>query len=624
MPRKKPPDDPNAPPVPKAPRQRKKKEPAGKANTDPIKLEAPVGYDGPQPMGMPHIQNGIPGHHIIMEGMPTGPDGMPLPYGHPHPDYYYQGGPPPSVSNPHYAPSPHQPLPPPQHQFVEPDIPQNSYMSPHQGAVMPPHPGTPQPQQPMLIRFRHMPMMAPPWPHPYPPFLEYRLNEMNRRLYQFYVTNVPLHDHQQWWDAFSHEFFDDDAKLTIIPLNDEYSDMPRKQYTLSRLLIPRYFRTLFDSGVKEMSYVMRSEGFECMSRSQPGACALECESVLIVTRHEKPVPAQVQTECRMLIEFAPFATAPHESSYRIKNWRIELKGCQEFISKDINVDNETQESLRHGITKSGLPHGALEYLKLCTILEPMQILMRESQTENLTPCGALKRILFNHYTKTHQQQPHLETPQPTMNPMGPMGPLNPPPMLPQPPVEEPTTKKPARKRVRNNAKNNAAGGGNAGGGASNAKKKNTNTNNTASPAPNGPNFSINPPSGVFPMHYGQNPAEVLIVGEPSMMGNEYGEEDERAISRIENTQYDPNMLQHGGPPGQPPHHNGPGMPMPMHSMPAPMPHRQCPPGFLGELDFSQSGGMPPAGLWPNSMPIGASPSSCAPHAPMPIGASGDM
>jgi hypothetical protein len=39
----------------------------------------------------------------------------------------------------------------------------------------------------------------------------------------------------------------------------------------------------------------------------------------------------------MLIEFAPFATAPHESSYRIKNWRIELKGCQEFISKDINV-----------------------------------------------------------------------------------------------------------------------------------------------------------------------------------------------------------------------------------------------------------------------------------------------
>lgn len=152
MPRKKPPDDPNAPPVPKAPRQRKKKEPAGKANTDPIKLEAPVGYEGPQPMGMPHIQNGIPGHHIIMEGMPTGPDGMPLPYGHPHPDYYYQGGPPPSVSNPHYAPSPHQPLPPPQHQFVEPDIPQNSYMSPHQGAVMPPHPGTPQPQQPMLIR----------------------------------------------------------------------------------------------------------------------------------------------------------------------------------------------------------------------------------------------------------------------------------------------------------------------------------------------------------------------------------------------------------------------------------------------------------------------------------------
>lgn len=35
----------------------------------------------------------------------------------------------------------------------------------------------------------------------------------------------------------------------------------------------------------------------------------------------------------------------------------------------------------------------------------------------------------------------------------------------------------------------------------------------------------------------------MVVGEPSMMGGDYGEEDERTISRVENAQYDPNALQ---------------------------------------------------------------------------------
>lgn len=35
----------------------------------------------------------------------------------------------------------------------------------------------------------------------------------------------------------------------------------------------------------------------------------------------------------------------------------------------------------------------------------------------------------------------------------------------------------------------------------------------------------------------------MVVGEPSMMGGDYGEEDERTISRVENTQYDPNAMQ---------------------------------------------------------------------------------
>ncbi len=33
----------------------------------------------------------------------------------------------------------------------------------------------------------------------------------------------------------------------------------------------------------------------------------------------------------------------------------------------------------------------------------------------------------------------------------------------------------------------------------------------------------------------------MVVGEPSLMGGEFGDEDERLITRLENTQYDPSV-----------------------------------------------------------------------------------
>ena len=39
----------------------------------------------------------------------------------------------------------------------------------------------------------------------------------------------------------------------------------------------------------------------------------------------------------------------------------------------------------------------------------------------------------------------------------------------------------------------------------------------------------------------------MVVGEPSLMGGEFGDEDERLITRLENTQYDAaNSLEHEG------------------------------------------------------------------------------
>ncbi len=73
-------------------------------------------------------------------------------------------------------------------------------------------------------------------------------------------------------------------------------------------------------------------------------------------------------------------------------------------------------------------------------------------------------------------------------------------------------------------------------------------------------------------HFQLQYQDVMVVGEPSMMGGDYGEEDERTISRVVNTQFDPNAMQPppphalGGPPGAPA--GGP----PLQQMPGP-PHR---------------------------------------------------
>jgi hypothetical protein len=52
--------------------------------------------------------------------------------------------------------------------------------------------------------------------------------------------------------------------------------------------------------------------------------------------------------------------------------------------------------------------------------------------------------------------------------------------------------------------------------------------------------------------------DVMVVGEPSLMGGEFGDEDERLITRLENTQYDPSVALEdptGGPGGGPPTSN---------------------------------------------------------------------
>lgn len=63
----------------------------------------------------------------------------------------------------------------------------------------------------------------------------------------------------------------------------------------------------------------------------------------------------------------------------------------------------------------------------------------------------------------------------------------------------------------------------------------------------------------------------MVVGEPSLMGGEFGDEDERLITRLENTQYDAaNNLDphsHDATGGPPPHHQFHSEPTPGNSWP---------------------------------------------------------
>ena len=87
----------------------------------------------------------------------------------------------------------------------------------------------------------------------------------------------------------------------------------------------------------------------------------------------------------------------------------------------------------------------------------------------------------------------------------------------------------------------------------------------------------------------------MVVGEPTLMGGEFGDEDERLITRLENQQFEPNSNEEDRPPDA---QNMPGV-GPPGSGPNPgnapaQPHAGGPPGPAGGMNSNQgpqSGGL---------------------------------
>ncbi len=259
------------------------------------------------------------------------------------------------------------------------------------------------------------------------------------------------------------------------------------------------------------------------------AITLDCDQAMMVTEHGKPMFAKVYAEGRLIIQFG------FDDMMRIRSWHLAIRNHREFVPRSVlsNEEPDLIENLSKNITRQGMTAATLNYLRLCEILEPMKELMSRHKAYALSPRDCLKTTLFQKWQKM---------------------------------VAPPESTKPTNKRRKR--KGSAAGG--AGHGGPNKKGL----------SPGGANFSL-------------ASQDAMIVGEPSLMGGDFGEEDERLITRLENSQYDPSLCHSmdnfGGPGGGVMPGGGPGNQPP----PAWADRNMSMPPSSHELEIKQS---PPSSL----------------------------
>lgn len=272
-----------------------------------------------------------------------------------------------------------------------------------------------------------------------------------------------------------------------------------KRYTIGRTLIPRYFRSIFEGGVSELYYSLKHPKESFHNTS----ITLDCDQCTMITIHTKPFYTKVCTEGRLILEFT------FDDLMRIKSWHFAIRTHRELIPRSVintQQDPVVFEQCTKNITRQGITNSTLNYLRLCVILEPMQELMSRNKAYSIGPRECLKTTLFQKWQR----------------------------MVAPPGKRE--SQRTTNKRRKRKGSNSGASTNNIP--ALPSKKR--------SP---GPNFSL-------------ASQDVMVVGEPSLMGGEFGDEDERLITRLENTQYDAaNSLDHES------HGAFPGAESPMNSVP---------------------------------------------------------
>uniref|UniRef100_A0A672R907 LIM domain-binding protein 1-A-like n=1 Tax=Sinocyclocheilus grahami TaxID=75366 RepID=A0A672R907_SINGR len=283
---------------------------------------------------------------------------------------------------------------------------------------------------------------------------------------------------------------EDDAMLTITFCLE---DGP-KRYTIGRTLIPRYFRSIFEGGATELFYVLKhpKESFH------NNFVSLDCDQCTMVTQNGKPMFTQVCVEGRLYLEFM------FDDMMRIKTWHFSIRQHREVVPRSILAmhaqDPQMLDQLSKNITRCGLSNSTLNYLRLCVILEPMQELMSRHKTYSLSPRDCLKTCLFQKWQRM-------------VAPPGENGAT----FISKSNIQQ---SEPARQAPNKRRKRKMSGGSTMSSGGGN------NNNNS--------NSKKKSPASSFAL----SSQDVMMVGEPTLMGGEFGDEDERLITRLENTQFD--------------------------------------------------------------------------------------
>lgn len=324
---------------------------------------------------------------------------------------------------------------------------------------------------------------------------EVRILELNRRLQSRPINryrNNPLpsydqYDESHWWEEFTTDFFREDATLTLYLQID---DKP-VTYILKRSLIARFFRSYFDGGVTELSINLRNSK-ELRSHQ---TILLDCEHANIITKNLLKHPkvnlsprVVVCTEGHLSLEFV----GANLETMLIKSWRFRINLCREYIDRSITSIGLPSTLLVEPTTFQGLPSSTMFYLRMCSIMEPVQELISQHKLTNLEPKACLKKLLYDRYRFKSD-------------------------------VETKTT--PTRRRKRKSPASPVINNSQAG--------------SKRSKAPANPSISPTITNTFPPSNANLPPLNVMVVGEPASMGVEYRDDNERSITKIDNSNYVP-------------------------------------------------------------------------------------
>ena len=242
---------------------------------------------------------------------------------------------------------------------------------------------------------------------------EYKLFEMNKRLSQRPDLETSGSEASAlWWDEFVSEFFEDTSRLTIRNVVADESGQLR-HYTISRPLIARFFRSFGEAGVTELAFQVAARCLTHVPKDvhvqAHSLLTLEADSCSMNTKHGRPMFAKICTEGQLCVEYV--LTNPnhpaneqqqqmlhHPNPVRIRHFVFSIRRHVELIPRSLiaiqQEDPRLIEQLGKNITRSGMAPATLHFLRLSSVLEPMQELMVRSKATGVSPRECLRSTVI--------------------------------------------------------------------------------------------------------------------------------------------------------------------------------------------------------------------------------------